>query len=147
MKSCNNVIGQCPINTNNVNYGSIDANNVKYGYFTVPYSPSKKGIITVAITRPNKDDPNQRHVAAFSFCSPKDVFTKVWGRRIAENRLGLVDERRREAQLVEINYRGPVSEVINSALDKAVKENKVPTWVKRAYQKENVYYGLNVNPW
>jgi hypothetical protein len=56
---------------------------IKFGYFSAPIN-SRKGYVTVAITRPEKDDSTQNHFASFAFCSPKDQFRKSQGRLMAE---------------------------------------------------------------
>lgn len=117
---------------------------IKYGYYSVPVfsetkqNSNRRGVVTVAIYRPDKNDPEQEHKASFAFCSPKDNFKKVLGRKIAENRLNSPKAKHK----ITVKFRGSVSQVIDKALEKAVTEGLVPTWVFKAYKKDNIHYGL-----
>lgn len=111
----------------------------KFGYFfTESLTSNKAGYITVAITRPDRDDAEQRHLAAFSFCSPKDQFNKAKGRKVAEARLS-------SKKALEICMDGSVSEVVEEAMITAIREKLVPSWVAKAYKRELIGYGLNRN--
>lgn len=110
----------------------------KFGYFYTT-TTTKPGYITVAITRADKDAPDQRHFAALSFCSPKDVFSKTLGRKIAENRLAS------KKHVIEVSLAGSIPEVVKAVMQKAVEEKLVPAWVKKAYSRDQLHYGLNRN--
>lgn len=111
----------------------------KYGYFFIEAPFKRPGYITVAITRPDKEDPDQKHLASFSFCSPKDHFNKKIGRAIATGRL-------KTDRVITLNLAGSVSEVVKEALNQAVMINQVPSWVRKAYLRGRIGFGLNRNP-
>ena len=115
---------------------------IKFGYYSVNIG-NRKGVVTVAINRPDKDDPEQLHIASFAICSPKDMFRKALGRRIAEGRLG-------SNKAVTVRYNGSVPEVIEKALQEAMSKNLslpendrwLPAWLIRAYKRNALKYGL-----
>jgi hypothetical protein len=110
---------------------------IKFGYFFAKSATKRPGYVTIAITRPDKNDPNQKHLASFSFCSPKDCFKKTLGRKIAENRL-------LAQKCIEINVSGTVPVVINAAMQEAISNKMVPSWVSKAHKRNNLQYGLRV---
>jgi hypothetical protein len=107
---------------------------VKFGYFSAN-TAKRTGYITVAITRPIKDDPEQKHLCSFSFCSPKDSFSKVLGRRIAEGRLEI-------NKCIELKVRGTIPTVIKVAMKEMIVQGNVPSWVLKAYKRNKLEYGL-----
>jgi hypothetical protein len=107
----------------------------KFGYFFAQ-THKRSGYVTVAINRPDKDDPNQKHFASFSFCSPKDCFSKTLGRKIAENRLNA-------NKCIEIMVSGTVPMVITTAMESAIAQGLVPSWVIKAQKRKKLHYGLN----
>ncbi len=108
----------------------------KFGYFFTTTAHSKRqGYITVALTRPSKEDADQTHLVSFSFCSPKDVFSKQKGRLIAEGRLNT-------GRSIELNVRGTVPAVVKAAMEKAITDGIVPSWVSKAYKRNKLSYGL-----
>ena len=108
----------------------------KFGHLCTLTNPKNPGYITVALTRPSKDDADQKHFVAFSFCSPKDTFSKKKGRLITEGRLS-------SGRVMEINIRGTVSSVIKASVQKAVLEGLVPSWVAKAYKQNKLNYSLS----
>lgn len=110
--------------------------SIKFGYFKVQLKDSRKGFVTVAIIRPEKDNPNQDHRAAFAFCSYRDTFKKKVGRAIAEGRL-LANK-----NTIHINHTGTVSQVIGKALEEAIINKIVPSWVGRAHKRNAIKYRL-----
>jgi hypothetical protein len=110
---------------------------IKYGYFMIKMDKSRKGFVTVAIDRPGKDDPHQMHIASFAFCSPRDMFRKSLGRKIANDRLAM------KKNTIIIQHNGTVSEVIDKALKQmADQPGGVPSWVKKAIKRNRIQYGL-----
>jgi hypothetical protein len=111
----------------------------KFGYFfTESLTSNKAGYITVAITRPSRETEDQQHLAAFSFCSPKDQFNKALGRKVAESRL-------KSKKALEIRMQGSVADVVEEAMHTAIREKLVPSWVAKAYKRELIGYGLDRN--
>jgi hypothetical protein len=112
--------------------------STKFGYFHTS-TTAKPGYVTVAITRADKDAPDQRHYAALSFCSPKDVFSKVKGRMIAENRLNA------KKHVIEVSLAGSIPEVVKAVMQKVIDDKLVPSWVIKAHKRNRLNYGLNRN--
>lgn len=110
---------------------------VKFGYFHT--STKQPRYVTVAISRPGKDDEDQTHYAAFSFCDPvrdpKDVFIKSKGRNITKGRLNSKDF------TIEVDGSKKIYDVIQGAIKKAVDLRIVPSWVRRAYKDGELCYG------
>ena len=97
----------------------------------------------MAIDRPTKDDPEQKHKVSFAFCSPKrQAFLKDQGRKIVEGRLA--------KKFITINQSGRLYDIAHAALgilientkDKPADENPVPSWVRKAFRKNKIQYGL-----
>lgn len=110
---------------------------VKFGYFHT--STNQPQYVTVAISRPSKDDEDQRHYAAFSFCDPvrdpKDVFVKARGRNITKGRLNSKEF------TIEVDGSCKIYDVIQGAIKKAVELRIVPSWVRRTYKDGMLCYG------
>lgn len=108
----------------------------KFGYFFTDTNTKRPGYITVALTRPSKDETDQKHLVSFSFCSPRDVFSKKKGRTIAEGRLNT-------GRTIELEVRGTVPSVVKAAMKKAITDGIVPSWVTKAYKRNKLNYGLS----
>ncbi len=107
----------------------------KFGYFFTTNS-KRPGYITVALTRPSKEETDQKHLISFSFCSPKDSFNKKKGRMIAEGRLNT-------GRTIELDIRGTVPSVVKAAMEKAIADGIVPSWVAKAHKRNKLSYGLS----
>jgi hypothetical protein len=110
---------------------------IKYGYFSTPVqNNTRKRWVTIAIDRPEKDSPTQVHKASFAFCSTKDNFVKQIGRRMASGRLI------KNKNTVSYEYSGDIHQAIATALEMAIKNNMVPTWVVKSYNNKTLVQGL-----
>lgn len=112
--------------------------NTKFGYFFTTNGTKRPGYITVALTRPSKDEADQKHLVSFAFCSPKDVFSKTKGRMIAEARINTGREK-----VIELDVRGTVPSVVKAAMEKAIADGLVPSWVAKAHKRNKLCYGLS----
>lgn len=109
----------------------------KFGYFVAKNNGST-GFVTVAMTRPPKEDQEQNHKVSFSFCTPskKWAFQKKIGRTVAEGRL-------KSGQIIDVSVRGTIPDVMKAALNKAIDEKSVPSWVIKAAKNKTLVYGLS----
>ncbi len=108
----------------------------RFGYFFTTNGTKRPGYITVALTRPSKDETDQKHLVSFAFCSPKDVFSKTKGRLIAEGRINT-------GRIMELDVCGTVPSVIKTAMEKAIADGLVPSWVAKAHKRNKLSYGLS----
>lgn len=138
--------------------------SIKFGYFQV-FTNSGVGYVCVALKRPPKDSNDKTYRAAFAFCSPKDnaKFVKARARLIATTRLSL------GKNCVEGNFDQDekLSEIFESLLEQATEELKLsedkvqkiletanpdeisrvdltiaPSWLKRAWDRGDITFGL-----
>jgi hypothetical protein len=102
---------------------------IKYGHYAVKIGEcecnQKTGYITIAISRPSKEDNDQTHIAGFSFCSPNDHFAKADGRERAL--LRMINK-----EGVTVVHNGTLAEVIAKAVDTAFEQKIVPNWLSKA---------------
>lgn len=109
---------------------------IKYGYLVAPTKNSRRGVVTVVVNRPGKDNPDQVHTASFAFCSPKDSFRKDRGRQIALSRLKL------GKLTVNFVHTGTLSQAVEKAIIEVASQHHVPNWLNRALSKKTIRFGL-----
>ena len=101
--------------------------SVASGYGKVP----RTGVITAAVEL-DGDSSDTGLVVNFglAFCSPKDPFIKVKGRRIAEGRLRT---RRGPQYFTVIDHREDVSvyDAVMESINEILGEGNVPRWAKQ----------------
>ena len=143
--------------------------SIKFGYFQV-FTNSGIGYVCVALKRPAKDSTDRKYRASFAFCSPKDnsKFVKARARNIATLRLNA------NKLCVEGEYdqTTKLSDIFADLLEMATEEHKLPeekiqqilensedekelskvdltvapSWVKRAWDRGDIKFGLTQYP-